>query len=204
MENRGLIFIPDISGFTQFVSTIELQHSQHVIQELLELLIDSNELDLKISEIEGDAILFYKFGDVPDLTSLYQQVEKMFINFHLRLEKFESERTCNCNACINAINLSLKIITHYGEFTRYKVKSFCKLIGKDVIVAHQLLKNDISTHEYWLITENVFRGDLLPELTKGMTWLKNVRQTEAGELTFLYTLLSELKSNTNSQQSSCR
>jgi len=36
----------------------------------------------------------------------------------------------------------LKVITHYGEFTGYKVKKFYKLIGNDVIIAHQLLKNN--------------------------------------------------------------
>ena len=62
MDNKGLVFIPDISGFTNFVTNTEIEHSRHVIQELLELLIDSNPLKLEISEVEGDAILFYKFG----------------------------------------------------------------------------------------------------------------------------------------------
>jgi hypothetical protein len=193
MENKGLIFIPDISGFTQFVSTIELQHSQHIIKELLELLIDSNDLSFEISEIEGDAILFFKFGDKPDLNILYKQVEKMFINFHLHLKKYESLRTCHCNACINVINLSLKVITHYGEYTRFKVKDFSKLIGKDIIVAHQLLKNDISKHEYWLITENVFEKDSSLELVDKLKWASDVKQTGAGYLSFQYTILSELK-----------
>ena len=35
-------------------------HSQHIIEELLEILIDANEMNLQLSEIEGDAILFYK------------------------------------------------------------------------------------------------------------------------------------------------
>ena len=40
MENKGLLFIPDITGFTEFVTNIELTHSRHIIQELLEILID--------------------------------------------------------------------------------------------------------------------------------------------------------------------
>ena len=27
MENRGLLFIPDISGFSRFVNAVELEHS---------------------------------------------------------------------------------------------------------------------------------------------------------------------------------
>ena len=74
----ALLFMPDISGFTQFVSETEILHSQHIIQELLEIIIDSNHLNLQISEIEGDAIFFYRPGDKPDLKSLLQQVEKLY------------------------------------------------------------------------------------------------------------------------------
>lgn len=52
----SLLFIPDISGFTKFVTAVEIDHSQHIIAELLEIIIDSNELGLTISEIEGDAV----------------------------------------------------------------------------------------------------------------------------------------------------
>ena len=62
-----------------------------------------------------------------------------------------------------AFNLSLKVVTHFGEFTGYSVKNFQKLIGKDVIVAHQLLKNNIEQHEYWLATPNLV-GDKPPNL----------------------------------------
>jgi len=85
MENKGLLFIPDISGFTRFVTETEIDHSRLIIQELLELLINANHIGLEISEIEGDAILFYKFGDPPDLKVLYKQVEEMFCNFHSSL-----------------------------------------------------------------------------------------------------------------------
>jgi len=74
MDNKGLLFIPDISGFTNFVTNTEIEHSRHIIQELLEVIINSNNLGLEISEIEGDAILFYKYGDTPDLKEIYSQV----------------------------------------------------------------------------------------------------------------------------------
>jgi len=63
MENKGLLFIPDISGFTRFVNEIGIERSRHIIQQLLEVLINANELGLQISAIEGDEILFYKFGE---------------------------------------------------------------------------------------------------------------------------------------------
>ncbi|MEO6732724.1 MAG: DUF2652 domain-containing protein [Ferruginibacter sp.] len=194
MENKGLIFIPDISGFTRFVNETEIEHSRLIIQELLEILINANESGLEVSEIEGDAILFYKFGEPPTLESLYKQVEKMFCAFHRGLISYEHNRYCQCRSCKAAIDLTLKVITHYGEFTGYNVRKFSKLIGRDIIVAHQLLKNDIDLHEYWLITSPLAGENKPPAfLTEWMQWNSSVKQTEAGEIHFLYTQLGDLK-----------
>ncbi len=193
MENKGLVFIPDISGFTRFINETELDHSRLIIQELLEILINANQMGLEVSEIEGDAILFYKFGPSPDLSELYQQVEKMFCAFHRHLLAYDNRKFCQCRACTSAITLSLKIITHYGEFTSYQVKNFNKLIGKDIIVAHQLLKNDIEQHEYWLITKNLVPDSSPAGLAQWMQWSRSVKTTENGEIPFHYTQLSQLK-----------
>ncbi len=187
MENKGLLLIPDISGFTKLVNDTELTHSRLIIQGLLETLIDSNQMELEISEVEGDAILFYKFGDVPDLRIIYRQVEIMYFNFRKHLKEGVTRCGCKCNACISAIGLSLKVITHYGEFMGYKVKNFNKLIGKDIIVAHQLLKNDIPLHEYWLITKSLLKDNLPDDFTEWMKWSNSVKQTEEGQIDFLYT-----------------
>src|SRR3979490_23970 len=134
MENKGLVFIPDISGFTRFMNEIEIDHGRLIIQELLEILINANQIGLEVSEIEGDAILFYKFGEPPKLEELYKQVEKMFCEFHKNIIAYDNRRFCQCKACTSAINLTLKVVTHYGEFTSYHVKNFNTLIGKDIIV----------------------------------------------------------------------
>lgn len=193
MEHRGLLFIPDISGFTRFVNESEIEHSRLIIQELLELLLNANRLGLEVSEIEGDAILFYKFGASPDLKELYHQVETMFREFHRHLNAYEWGRYCQCRACTSAVDLTLKVITHYGEFTSYNVKNFSKLIGKDVIVAHQLLKNDIEQHEYWLVTQNLLPDPPPASLTEWMQWNSSTKKTETGEVPFHYTQLTPLK-----------
>jgi hypothetical protein len=191
MKNQGLLFIPDISGFSRFINETEIDHSRLIIQELLEILINANHLGLEISEIEGDAILFYKFGSPPELKDLYQQVEAMFLDFHRNLVAYERRRYCQCNACLSAINLTLKVITHYGEFTDYSVKNFRKLIGRDIIVAHQLLKNDIPQHEYWLITNNLSVSQPLD--FKNLEWISSTKQTDGGEISFQYAQLGNLK-----------
>lgn len=193
MENKGLLFIPDISGFTRFVNEVEIGHSRFIIQQLLDLLIKANEIGLEISEIEGDAILFYKFGEPQKLESLYKQVEKMFREFHQHLISYDNSKICQCKACISAIDLSLKVITHYGEFTPLTVQRFNKLIGKDVIVAHQLLKNDIAQHEYWLVTKELLQDKPPAQFAQWMHWDSGIKQTESGEISFHYTQLGPLK-----------
>jgi hypothetical protein len=198
MDSKGLLFIPDISGFTRFINANEISHSKLIIQELLEVLINANKIGLEISEIEGDAILFYKYGDPPTLVELYGQVEKMFCEFHKSLVAYEQQRYCWCEACTSAINLTLKVITHYGEFTGYNVKQFNKLIGKDVILAHQLLKNEIEPHEYWLVTSGLLQEN--PESFTGwMKWNSGSKETEDGDVPFQYTYISPLKENISHQ-----
>ncbi|SEJ42530.1 Protein of unknown function [Dyadobacter sp. SG02] len=193
MENRGLIFIPDISGFTQFMHEIEIQHGRQIIQELLETLVNANQIGLEISEIEGDAILFFKFGEAPELETLYRQVERMFCDFHKYLIAYDNRRFCQCKSCISAINLTLKVVAHYGEFTTYQVKNFRKLIGKDIIVAHQLLKNDIDQHEYWLVTQNLLNGQSPNGFTEWMQWNPGSKTTENEQIPFQYTQIGPLK-----------
>jgi hypothetical protein len=193
MENKGLIFIPDISGFTRFMHETEIEHGRHIIQELLETLVNANQIGLEISEIEGDAILFFKFGQAPELETLYRQVEKMFCDFHKYLIAYDNRRFCQCKACISAVNLTLKVVAHYGEFTTYRVKNFKKLIGKDIIVAHQLLKNDIDQHEYWLVTQNLLNGQNPDGFTEWMKWYPGSKTTENEQIPFQYTQIGHLK-----------
>lgn len=153
MQNPTLIFIPDISGFTEFVNQTAIEHSQHIISELLEIIIDANNIGLSISEIEGDAVLFYKNDTIPDLKDILAQSKEMFLRFHSYLNEIERTNVCQCGACRTASGLTLKFITHLGDTKEVIVKNFKKLIGSDLILAHRLLKNNIVSSEYLLITD---------------------------------------------------
>jgi hypothetical protein len=150
----SLVYIPDISGFTDFVNNTEINHAQHIISELLELIIDANEIGMEVAEIEGDAVLFYKHNDVPSAEEIITQSEKIFIEFHNHLVRYESERLCQCGACSNASELTLKIIAHTGEIGFTKVKDHSKPFGSTLVEAHRLLKNQIEDNEYLLMTEH--------------------------------------------------
>jgi hypothetical protein len=188
----ALLFMPDISGFTQFVSETEILHSQHIVQELLEILIDSNHLNLQISEIEGDAIFFYRPGDKPHLKSLLEQVEKMFTRFHAHLKLYEHQRICPCGACKNAIDLSLKVIVHFGDVTGISIKDHKKLFGKDVIVLHRLLKNSLNRKEYVLFTENLINGPEHQHLPDWYIPQQASEQYDVGEVRFYFSDLADL------------
>ena len=148
-----LFFIPDLGGFTKFVAETEIQHSQHIIKELLEALVDANTLGMKVSEFEGDAVLFYRNGAPPSLDQLVQQARKMYLDFHTLLKKFEYARVCQCGACSGASRLALKMVAHFGSAGTMQVKNHLKFIGKDIIIAHRLLKNSVTVPEYLLITQ---------------------------------------------------
>jgi hypothetical protein len=117
----------------------------------------------------------------------------MFWEFHRHIEAYDRVRICQCTACKSAANLTLKVISHYGEFTTYNVKNFSKLIGKDIILAHQLLKNDIEHHEYWLVTDNLTQDKNVSELPEWINWNNSRKQTDNGEVAFQYAYLSPLK-----------
>ena len=150
-----LIFIPDISGYTKFVSSTEILHAKHILEELLEALMDTNEIGMELSEIEGDALLFYRKGKAPTVLEMLAQVQKMFMKFHEQLKKIESHRICSCGACSSAIDLTIKFVAHYGEVAENKVKDRFVLFGKEVIVAHRLLKNNIDPNAYSLFSHNL-------------------------------------------------
>jgi hypothetical protein len=180
-DQPSLLFIPDISGFTQFVHETEILHSGHIVAELLELLIDSDQLGMTVSEIEGDAILFYKHQHVPAVGQVISQAEEMFIRFHTHLKRYETERVCQCGACRTAVDLTLKIIVHAGPIGFIHVKNHHKPYGKEVILVHRLLKNELDSHEYLLLTEGYCGQGGDPRTLPGKPWMAVLAASAAYE-----------------------
>lgn len=189
---NALIFIPDISGFTNFVNNTEINHAQHIISELLEVIIDSDNLKMTVSEVEGDAVLFYKMN-IPALGEILEQTKNTFINFHHHLRKYEIDRVCQCGACTGAAGLSLKIIVHQGEigFTRVREKE--KPFGGTVVEAHRLLKNSIENSEYVLITSKFFKNNI--KNISGIPWAEfqsGENEYDGRSIEYSYSILSKL------------
>jgi hypothetical protein len=134
MAEQAIILIPDISGFTDFTTTTEIDHSAHITTELLELIVNSNETEFTLAEIEGDAVLFYRTGEPLQREQLVDQCLSMFSNFHRQLMVIERDTVCQCGACQSATNLTLKFVAHFGAIKEVKVAHFVKATGVDMII----------------------------------------------------------------------
>lgn len=157
---QATILIPDISGYTRFLSKTELSHSTHIINELLQVIADTVLPRFTLAEIEGDALLTYAKGRV-DLEEIEAICKDTFINFHYFLKVIERDSVCRCGACQGVSNLSLKFVVHYGYFDEIKIAQFTKLSGPDMVIAHRLLKNNVPTREYVLLTNDYLQNEAI-------------------------------------------
>ncbi|WP_411030769.1 DUF2652 domain-containing protein [Spongiimicrobium sp. 3-5] len=194
---KSLLFIPDISGYTKFIQTTEVEHSQHVISELLEVLISANTQDLKLAEIEGDALFFYKEEEIPSQENLLAQIELMFTAFYSHLKMLEKNRICPCNACATAPDLELKIIAHCGVLQHIEVQGNRKPFGEEVIRAHRLLKNSVDSDNYALVSKDLAQTIELSDYyySKVFRFLQGSDSYDGQEVPYIYTLIDQNKLN---------
>ena len=54
MVQRSTILIADLTGYTRFLSTTELEHSSHILNELLELIVEADTLGLTEKEYAAE------------------------------------------------------------------------------------------------------------------------------------------------------
>jgi len=192
-----LICIPDISGFTEFMSDTEIELSAKVISALLNKVIYANEIGLKLSEIEGDALLFYKQGDLPSFDVLINQCKYFYTQFYKELgQLYKKNKKHNESDNIHKM-LGLKIILHFGEAVGcMPIGKNIKLMGEDVITAHRLLKNKIQIDEYLLISENVLKQYPNENFEKYFDWAqlqeKDTSYKYLGDISYNYISLGPL------------
>ena len=168
MENhKGFIVLVDISGYTNFISSHNLNssnkkklslgqaHAEHIISDLLETVIDELDGVLKVNKLQGDAALFYAIAEDNDNLSekIVNKLQTSFDVFNQRLNEIKFCEACTCGTCSDVGNLKLKSFVHFGEFLIKKINQFKEIAGQDVILAHRLMKNSISVSEYMLFTK---------------------------------------------------
>jgi ribosome-associated toxin RatA of RatAB toxin-antitoxin module len=188
MKN-SLIFIPDISGFTEFTATTEINHSAHIVADLLEIILSKNKIGMQLSEIEGDALLFVKKDNVPVVSEIVEQAQEMYQAFHSHLIRYKESRVCDCGACTSAPGLTLKFFVHQGELVELKVGKLTKYHGAGMIIAHRLMKNNIDSHDYLLFS------DSFKEVPSNQFTSDSIEFPVLGKVGYHFLDLIELKNN---------
>ena len=155
------LVIVDISGYTDFIvnRTISLVHAEEIVSELLDAIAERSQHPLILNKFEGDAaLLFAESGDdhAGAAADVINQLGSMFDAFSDSRERVRLARTgCSCDACTNVMNLRLKAFVHCGEIAIKQLRGFTELAGEDVILLHRLLKNDVDSREYVILTDAV-------------------------------------------------
>ena len=148
ITRNGLVFIPDISGFTQLVAGTSLITGKNITYELLATIIRNNTLDMEIAEIEGDAVFFFKWQALPGTDEIRDQFNRLKIAFDQKTAELEERYHI-------PLDLELKAVAHYGAMAEFSLGGFRKLYGEVVVEAHRLLKNNVPKRSYLLITDEL-------------------------------------------------
>lgn len=144
VADQGCLLIADITGFTEFFSSSELDHAQDSLRDLLTVLVDQTRSPLVVSNLEGDAVFSYALvGSFAQGQTFVDAVETTYSAFRQMLERMVLNTTCTCNACRNLPALDLKFFVHYGEFALQTVGEHSEIVGSDVNLIHRLTKNSI-------------------------------------------------------------
>lgn len=150
-----LIVIPDISGYTRFMSLskLGLAHAHYVIRELLAAVLEAGSATFRPMRLEGDAIVFHASVSKTGPDAVGQGLTDIMRAFDERRSKLIRQNACPCKACKAISQLDLKIIVHHGEVLRFSMGGMEDLSGEAIITAHRLLKNGVGKPRYILVTE---------------------------------------------------
>ena len=173
MSITGYILIADISGYKEFIRLHNLKktsvigkfmarqyesHASKIIADLLEKVIGSIKPVMNLNKLIGNSALFYceenkNKNQSDEIINIMHKANKTFKE---KKSELVFVQACGCEPCTQSKNLKLKILAHKGIFKINKIRNFEEISGEDVILTHRMLKNDIKSNEYWLVTENFY------------------------------------------------
>jgi hypothetical protein len=182
MARRGYLLIADLTGYTIFLTSSELDHAQGIIGAIINCMVGELRPPLTLSNLQGDAMLAYAADEnVRQGQVMLEALERIYCAFADLLADMQRRTTCKCNACGNMGQLDLKFFVHHGEFFVQRIAGRDELQGPDVIRVHRLLKNTVAKQTgiraYALITDAAAQAMSVPEFFAAAR-----RHTEAGEM----------------------
>ena len=172
--HNGYLLIADISGYTEFLTSSEMDHANPILQSLLEALIEEVGDPLHFWKMEGDAVLAYSTRqEFPSGETFLSICENLYNSFAIRQQDIIANTTCTCRACANVHTLDLKIIAHYGHFEEMKVGPVTDISGADVILVHRMTKTEVKnvtgTRSYALFSDAAAKAMDITEMLEPFT-----------------------------------
>jgi uncharacterized protein YndB with AHSA1/START domain len=164
--------IADISGYTNFISGVELDHAQDIIADIMDTLLRALRPTFRLAKFEGDAAFVYAVADKVDGSLLQDAIESAYFAFRKRLRNIKQATSCECQACSLMQSLDVKFVIHRGEFIKHKMAGREELAGRDVILVHRLLKNEVDKkfggHAYALYSDACVRAMGIAPAAQGL------------------------------------
>lgn len=167
--DRACLLIADITGYTGYMSGVELDHAQDVVADLLGTVVSALRPGFRLAKLEGDAAFAFAPAEEIDGSMLLDKVEAAYFDFRRRMISIRQASLCECNACILIPNLDLKVVVHHGTIGRQQVAGQEELMGSDVIITHLLLKNSVERDAYALLTQQCLDATALNPEALGMS-----------------------------------
>lgn len=137
------LVIADISGYTGYLASVELDHAQDILADLIGTVVTALRPGFRLAKLEGDAAFVEAAADRLDGSLLLDTIERCYFGFRRRRRDVRQATSCECNACIRIPDLNLKFVAHHGLALRQRMAGSEELVGSDVIVVHRLLKNEV-------------------------------------------------------------
>ncbi|MHA2105317.1 MAG: DUF2652 domain-containing protein [Candidatus Hodarchaeales archaeon] len=150
LKQSGFLFIADVTGYTKFVASKELEHSNIILGNLLKKIVEEVRLTFSIVKLEGDAVFGYLIIDENrENDDLFPLISKVYTEFRVEITKMSENAPCGCDACSSINSMDLKFFIHYGDFIIQDIAGIKDLFGNDVNILHRLTKNSLSKKTGW-------------------------------------------------------
>jgi uncharacterized protein YndB with AHSA1/START domain len=140
---RTCLLIADISGYTNYLAGVELDHAQDILADLIGTVVTTLRPTFRLAKLEGDAAFMAAPEEQLDGSLLLDAIERCYFGFRRRRRDVRQATGCECDACMRIPDLNLKFVAHVGPVVRQEMAGLEELIGRDVIVVHRLLKNTV-------------------------------------------------------------
>lgn len=149
-----VFILPDISSFTRFITANRSSstRAQEVVFSLINAMIEACEGTLKLSKLEGDAVLFFCDTREHSAEKIGLSIRSIVKAFYETKQQFSENEPRIEGGCKNIDDLDLKIFVHRGKTTRFSFRGAIDHFGADLIILHRLMKNNVKGARYIMVT----------------------------------------------------